>query len=221
MDGGESIAEPHAIRIMTALRSRLPAEPVVFDVGASNGCWAWQAARVWPAARLHLFEPNWAIGDAYKDDILKPLLASSYDVTLHAVALGDKDGVVTMHMTPDNVSSTTLEWEGAAGRSKPVAVPMTSIDATVANGAPQPHLIKLDIQGGELLALKGATHSLRSVKAVMLEAWLQRSYGVKTPLLHEIAALLYSYGLRLSDFGDEFRLSDGALYSVDVCFVRD
>lgn len=101
-------------------------------------------------------------------------------------------------------------------------VPARTIDSVIAVGdAEPPDLIKMDIQGGELKALNGAVGALQNVKALLLETWLTRSYGEETPLLAELSAFLTPFGFRIFDFGDGFRSDDGALYSVDACFVRD
>jgi FkbM family methyltransferase len=211
-------------RMLKMLLGRLGDNPIIFDVGASNGGWAWPALKVFPKAELHMFEPMWAISDdAYKDDVLRGLINSEYKVTRHPIAIGNRVGNTTLRLMPDNVSSTTLEWDAEGHFSQPRTVPMQTLDAVVAAGlAPQPALIKLDIQGGEMEALKGATSLLPRTKAIILEAWFMHGYGPHTPLLHEITAFLYkAHGFYLVDFGDQYRRPDGTAYSADVCFIKD
>lgn len=194
---------------------------VIYDIGGSNGGWARAALSVFPQAGIHCFEPAWAISDFYdekRDGFLRDFPAAQ----LHAFAIGDHEGEIEFHFTPDGVSSTTLEWAAAATLATTKKVPVRTIDSIVRNGdAPQPDLIKMDIQGGELNALRGAVETLPKAKALFLETWFQRSYGEKTPLLAEIVTFLAPYGFLPFDFGDYFRDDKGVAYAVDACFVRD
>ena len=78
----------------------------------------------------------------------------------------------------------------------------------------------MDIQGGELEALKGCEKYLQHVDLLLLETWLSRGYGKKTPLLHEIINHLLPRGFYLFDFAGEYRNAQGRLFAPDVFFVN-
>ena len=61
-------------------------------------------------------------------------------------------------------------------------------------------ILKMDIQGAELLALKGATKLLadKKIRLIYTEAYFRRQYN-NQPLFHEISAFLAQYGYYLQD----------------------
>jgi len=83
-------------------------------------------------------------------------------------------------------------------------VPMTTLDALAAHwGLEPPFLLKLDIQGGELGALRGATAILAETDVVLCEADLMDFH-----MLHET---LNSAGFGLFDLTELCRLEDTSL----------
>ncbi|MGL4637675.1 MAG: FkbM family methyltransferase [Beijerinckiaceae bacterium] len=193
--------------------------PVIYDVGGSNGSWVNIMSKVFPKSRFELFEPLAEIHPKYKEILvyLKGIHGESY---MNPIAIGEKDGTIDINIYDDPSASTTLEVSRSWGAKK-ATVPMRSIDSIVSSGmcAP-PDLIKIDIQGGELAALKGAVKTLPNVKFLMLETWIQRSYGKNTPLLHELIAFLSPLGFYPYEFCDIFRDAKGEAVAVDVWFVN-
>ncbi len=193
--------------------------PIVYDIGGSNGSWVNVMSKVFPDSRFELFEPLAEINEEYKKILvyLKDVHKESY---MHPIAIGEKDGTITINEFDDPSASTTLPLgvlKNITGRK----VPMRSIDSVVAEGmCKPPDLIKIDIQGGELAALKGAKDTLPNVKFLMLETWLQRSYGKNTPLLVELTEFLTPLGFVPFEFGDVFRNSEGETVAVDVWFIN-
>jgi FkbM family methyltransferase len=165
---------------------------------------------------VFLFEP----GTAYTDEI-RATLDSNQLLKLFPIALGEKDGPATFHVHPDPQGSTTVDWQ-EGNFATPTTVPMRTIDSLIKEGViSSPDLIKMHIQAGELAALKGATGTLPSVRALHLETWIMQAYGGKIPLLVDLMVFLRSFYFRLFDVGTQFRHDNGALYSIDVCFVNE
>ncbi len=192
---------------------------LIYDVGGSNGAWMNIMSKVWPEARFELFEPLAEIHPKYKEMMIY-LEATHANSRMHAFALGEADGTIQMNMYDAPAGSTTLDVPADAGTTA-VEVPMRSIDSVIAEGlAGTPDLIKMDIQGGELAALKGAEKTLPDVHFLMLETWVQRAYGRRTPLLHEIIGFLAPLGFVPYDFGDLFRDPNGACSAIDVWFAN-
>jgi FkbM family methyltransferase len=204
------------VRILRLLKPRLPAHPVIFDVGASNGRWTREILKTFPDATVLLFEP----GTAYADE-MQATLNNHERLKLFPIAIGERDGPVTFHVHPDPQGSTTVDWQ-EGNFATPITVPMRTIDSLIKESAiAPPDLIKMDIQAGELAALKGAIATLPTVRALHLETWIMQGYGGKIPLLVDLMAFLRPLRFRLFDLGTQFRTDTGALYSIDACFVNE
>jgi FkbM family methyltransferase len=203
-------------RILHLLKPRLPESPILLDIGASNGRWTREILKIFPGATVFLFEP----GTAYNDE-MQATLDSHERLKLFPIAVGERDGPVTLHVHPDPQGSTTVDWQ-EGNFATPTTVPMRTIDSLIKEGAiPQPNLIKMDIQAGELAALKGAIGALPNVRALLLETWIMQGYGGKIALLADLMAFLRSLHFRLFDVGTQFRTQTGFLYSIDACFVNE
>jgi FkbM family methyltransferase len=205
------------VRILQLVKPRLPQHPVILDVGASNGCWTRQFLQLFPRATAFLFEP----GTAYADQ-MQATLNSHKRLKLFPIALGDRNGPAVFHVLPNHHASTTVDWEGKGVEEKMTIVPMRTIDSLIDEGAiTQPDLIKMDIQAGELAALKGAIATLPNVRALCLETWLVKGYGTATPLIADLMEFLRPFQFHLFDVGMQHRYDDGTLYGIDTWFVNE
>jgi FkbM family methyltransferase len=192
----------------------------ILDVGASNGWWS-RAVAVYsfPTARYDLFEPCAEISPKYAEG-LKEALAANPNFRLHPCALGDRDGVATIHSDAQFFGSSTLEI-GANANFAQHRVPMATLDGLLAAGKiVQPDLIKIDTQGSELRILQGAARCLERTQVLALECWIARDYGPQTPILAEMVPWLAERGFHLWDIADCYRNADGVLISQDCIFVN-
>jgi hypothetical protein len=137
------------------------------------------------------------------------------------ISVGERDGPVTLHVHPGPQGSTTVDWQ-EGNFATPTAVPMRTIDSLIRESEiPQPDLIKMDIEAGELAAIKGAVTTLPNVRALHLETWVKQAYGGKVQPLVDLMVYLRSLHFRLFELGTQFRHDTGALYSIDACFVNE
>lgn len=207
------------VAVGEALKKRGYEFPTIYDIGGSNGAWTIIMSKVFPESRFELFEPLWHIDEDYSKN--KNILRKSHpNSRMNPIAIGESDGSINIHKFPNAVGSTTLPL-GKIKDVKSISVPMRSIDSLVASGdyAP-PDFIKIDIQGGELAALRGAAQTLPKVKFLLLETWLQRGYGQTTPLLHELMEFLAPQGFLPYEFTDVYRGDRGESIAIDVFFIN-
>jgi len=192
----------------------------VFDIGASNSAWTSLVRAAFPAARFDMFEPLAEKIPGYKEG-MRHYLEHDKRAFLHKVAVGEKDGEIVIHIADNLVGSTTLDVDPSSFASESVEVPVRSIDSIVASGlAPVPDMIKFDIQGGELAALKSARQTLPQVSFLLLETWLMRGYGANTPLLTELIDFLAEFRFVPYEIGDAFRDEGGQAFAQDVWFIN-
>lgn len=206
-------------KLLTRLKAAGYTPDVVYDVGASNGSWSSQMAQVVPDAAYHLFEPLVDHNRSYADR-MNETLAAQRKFSLHRIAVGDADGNIELGVTGDGYSSSVHYIENI-GMTR-ATVPIRRIDRYAeANGLPRPNLIKIDVQGSEDAVLRGCGDLLKTVDVVLLEAWMIRGYGPRTPLLTELVQLLRPFGLVLVRLGDEYHNDSGELVHVDATFFSN
>jgi FkbM family methyltransferase len=81
-------------------------------------------------------------------------------VTVFGVMLGETEGPGELFIGSHEVHASAIPFEKP---SRVVPCPLTTIDSMVGRGEiPPPNVIKMDIEGGELAALRGSEKTLRS-----------------------------------------------------------
>lgn len=184
------------------------------DGGAADGCWAREFHEVFPESAVLCVEP--------RDDCqprLRAAVGSLPRATIEQTLLGAEENVVELHEHADQSSILN----NASGREFGQAVrrPMTTLDALIRkHGLPWPDLIKLDLQGAELLCLQGAAESLRHAEVVILEVSFIPLYA-GNPLLGDVIPFMADRDFRCFDIAALWRRPlDNALAQGDFFFVN-
>ncbi len=153
--------------IRNAVAAQLPADAVVLDVGASVGAWTVPLARqLGPGARVIAFEPVPANRERLERVITMNAL---HNVTVSPLALGDATHPVDMWLR----SSVTGAGSGTAavvdtGKGH-LTVNMSLLDDWAdSSGLGRVDLIKLDVEGAELLVLNGAVRTVARCRPLIL-----------------------------------------------------
>lgn len=143
---------------------------IAYDVGANIGYITLMLAKgVGSAGRVVAFEALPANLERLERNLGHNGLTDRVRVVPGAVAAGE--GNLRFHV---HASGGMGKAEGSAGRADEVyqaeiSVPSTSLDAFVyGRGGPVPHLVKMDIEGGEVLALPGMRRLLREARPTLL-----------------------------------------------------
>jgi FkbM family methyltransferase len=149
-------------RVASLLRRLLRPGDRVVEGGANVGAHTIPMAdRIGPRGRIDAFEP---LPDFH------PLLERSLGVNrvadrvvLHQAALLDRAGPVEILLDPVMLGSGHLAMEHVSARySRRVAAQATTLDAALADDGGRPvDLIRLDVEGTEMLALRGAEGVIR------------------------------------------------------------
>jgi FkbM family methyltransferase len=187
----------------------------VIDVGVEAG--TPELYRAFPDADLLLVEPM----EEWRDHLAR--LGGSRRVHVEIAAAGASPGEATLHVHRVPALSSLLgdrvgDGQGAQARR----VPVTTVDALVErHGLVPPYVLKVDVEGGELEVLAGATRTLKSSELALLEVPLfQVTPG--SPQLADVVAAMREVGWSVYDIYDgNIRPLDGALALVDIAFAPD
>ena len=147
-------------------------------------------------------------------------------VTYVPVALGERGGSATLHVTSDPACSSLFapDVEALAAfpellSSTPVSaheVELQTLDEWAADeGVSGVDAIKLDVQGAELAVLRGATAVLRDVRMLELEVTFNAIYEDQ-PLFGEVDAFLRDAGFQLWRLSHLVHYATAAQSDVDV-----
>lgn len=199
-------------RIASALVGR--SDPVVIDGGAHLGDMVESFGTLLPRAEFHCFEPDPTLWEK-----LERKFAGSPRVHVVQAALGDLAGKAKFNI---NVSRPTNSLLPSTESLQPdlkqlcqlveqVEVEITTIDEYCrANLIEHVDVIKLDLQGYDYLALKGAETTLEKARVVLVEVLFKEIYQ-GCHCFQDILALMRKSGFDLYtlcglQYGDESQL---------------
>ena len=145
--------------VLTRLAEARPDIRTIVDVGANVGGWAAEAARTWPHATIHAFEPAGATFERLTEAVA--------GMTVRCVQSGVSDaaGTAQLHSGPGYSGLSSLHHRDLEGHGlemtdlETIAV-VTLDDYCQEQGIQHVDLLKVDAEGHDLAVLKGAQRML-------------------------------------------------------------
>jgi FkbM family methyltransferase len=153
------LLEPEDVRLfLSLLRSGM----TVFDVGANVGMYTLLAARrVGAAGAVHAFEPTPHVAASLRANVALNRLAN---VVVNEAAVSDTAGVATLYLQAGSDRNTLAD---RGGTPTPVRT-LTLDDYVAARGLGRVDVMKMDVEGAEVMALGGASQLLSAEDAPVL-----------------------------------------------------
>lgn len=191
----------------------------ILDVGANLSEWSRMAKAVFPEAIFYLIEPL-AEMELNLKQFCEDFSGSKYFLN-GAGAVEEKHFLTTWGDELAGANCLVQENDYMKSINKQREIQMITIDSLIDKKEMEiPELVKLDTQGFELEALKGASRLFGNTEVFILETSLFE-FTKGTPILSEVVLFMAERGYEIYDFpGFLRRPYDGAIGQIDVCFVK-
>ncbi len=218
-----TVINPHPW--MEALARHAPKHEtmIIVDGGAFDGRTSLQFLQRFPNSQVHAFEPIAESRELCENNL------RNVSATVHPQALSAQTGSVTMHINSEKMACSALPAGAEADRFNSAmkleacrVVPSVRLDDWAQRlGIERIDILKLDLQGYELEALRGAEKLLaRGIACIYLEVNFTAAYE-GAPTLTDIDLFLRERGYRIHNFYNQHSWTrDGQLSGGDVLFVR-
>jgi FkbM family methyltransferase len=166
----------------------------VWDIGANVGVFAFAAAGVARKGQVLAVEPDIWLAQLLRRSVSLQR-GDVANIRVLSAAVADSDGVaefiIAKRGRASNYLAATGGWTQSGGERERACVATLTLD-TLLNAFAQPTFVKIDTEGAEVLALRGATKLLAEVRPTLyLEVGKENA--------EEASRILASAGYRLFD----------------------
>lgn len=189
------------------------APKTVIDIGVADGTpWLYEA---FPNAKYHLVDPT--------RESLPHMQrwAGRLDAEIHNIGLGDTPGKFEIAIRPLIGGSSLFAEVGEAEFTATYKVQIERFDQ-IFGSLQRPVLCKIDVQGAELMVLRGMGERLFEIDVLIVETSLIATLQGDAPEFAAIQSIMSDKRYVLQDIvGMTRRPLDGALAQIDAVFVPE
>lgn len=198
---------------------------LVLDIGAARGTHTLLFRRLFPDAHIVAFEP---IPKSFVE--LTRRTSGQRNIKCYQCALSDRDGTATFHLggnryldasslLPIGQGHEELWPSSRSGRS--IEVQTCRLDSLIQLKGNERVFVKMDVQGGEMMAINGGLNVFSVVDTVVVEASMRPLYK-GAGLFHELYERMYSSSFEYAGVLDQcFSPSgSGEVIQGDIIFRR-
>lgn len=195
----------------------------LIDIGANKGQFSLVANQINPSSRIHAFEPLSTPSEKFKKIFVK-----NPSIILHKLAISDTDGESTIHISQKEDSSSLLPigklqnqiFPGTKESHTEIIITKRLDSVLSKEQITAPALLKLDVQGFELSALKGCETLLHCFEHIYVECSFVELYEGQS-LAHEIIAFLQERNFKLKGIYNTYYDKTGIAIQSDFLFQKN
>lgn len=162
---GDGSFDADLIRIA---EKHLSPSSIVWDVGANVGVFTFAAASIAKSGVVLSIEADCWLATLLRKTLLFPFYCER-DVRILPVAVGSEDSVAQFQIAARGRASNSMKEAGGRSTMGGVRelqyVPTLKLDTLLAS-QPAPDFVKIDIEGAELIALRGGTKLISDVRPI-------------------------------------------------------
>jgi FkbM family methyltransferase len=193
----------------------------IIDVGANVGQFAYMASRVWRSVPIHSCEPDPASFELLCRNAAKYGIPG---VRLQG-AISDSSSERRLSRYTDSTQNSLLAHTDIPGEIH-TAIPVNclTLDDWVADLPPmQNAFLKVDVQGAEMLVLRGARTALQSCKFVLLEVSFRPAYAGQSTLDQVFAIMAEDrfHAIEIVDLLRDPKRPGHPVIEADILFTRE
>lgn len=180
------------------------------DVGGHLGSVSYTLGKLAPRGKLHIVEASPAKAAALRERLPK--------ATIHATAVSDHTGEAVFYENVTQPGFSSLTNRNSRGDTREIRVPLARIDDLWPHDLPL-HFIKIDVEGHEYAALKGAEATLRRhMPAILFEAGAVQDRDVNAASYDDLYAFLTGMGYAIRPvFHQHFGREPASLNAFRAC----
>ena len=189
---------------------------IIVDVGAAKGAWTKSMLNIYPDAQYYLFD-----ADSSNALRLKKISKINSNVSFKLALLSNK--IENYNFFKMGYGSSIYEEKSDHKRETEILKSSLLSDELPSEiGSYDNSMLKIDVQGSELLVLEGLGNKLKLFEVIILETSIQE-YNKDAPFIDDIIIFMKSNEFRIYDIYDLKRLGGKKSYLLqcDVIFVKN
>lgn len=164
----------HEVREFIFLHRYLKKEMVALDIGANLGEYTLFMAKRLPLGRVFSFEPMKDICHLLRENVT---LNNFNNVTIFEYGLSDKNQTMFLHEIDDGNEGLGTFYPGAKKSTRAEEILLRSLDQKFPSfDVARLDFIKMDVEGAELFALKGAKNTIQKFRPLVMVEISEENY---------------------------------------------
>lgn len=199
---------------------------MVFDIGANVGNTVSSFLKDCPSAKIFAFEPN-----PESFELLKQSTQSNTErVSSHEIALSDTTGETTFFfpslkdstsslLAPSDFAKDKLTFFSDVQEKRVTVKRLDDFSQEIGLEITKPALAKLDVQGAELMVIKGGYETFKQIDHVICELSLPPLYDGQADHI-ELFTIMKELGFSFLGFSEQFQTSNLPPLYCDLIFSR-